>query len=324
MIDNYNNFLNESGISEVNKSYKEQILNLFLRKGYGLYKIDLKNEDLPLLETTIIFNKSSKWYSLFNPKNSFLFNGKLNNVNFRFDIVSNDLERLKEEIIHELNHCIEYYNLKLFNKKEPLNYLISTALNRTKKQSETPFISFRYAIYFSLDSELNARVAQLYPYLMKFATIRRDILEIKLKESDIWRKYQSLSNDNQKIIKKYLLNKIGMTATLKLINDFNNELKNVVDDYNKELIKNNKTPINFKKYEFSLKEINSNNIDEYFKKWYKIIKSSLTKHKNKLYSIIDEVIKDNNVIMEGYIYRLDSDDFDNYDNYIKNQIFKKD
>ena len=319
MIDNYNNFLNESGISDVNKSYKEQILNLFLREGYGLHKIDLKNKDLPLLETSIIFNKSSKWYSLFNPKNSFILNDKLNNVNFRFDIVSNDLERLKEEITHELNHCIEYYNLKINNRKEPLNHLINNALNRTKNQSKTPFVSFRYAIYFSLDSELNARIAQLYPYLMKFATIRRDILEIELKESDIWRKYQSLLGDNEKIIKNYLIDRMGLDATLKLINDFNKELKNVIDDYNKDLEKNNKSPIDFQKYKFSLKEIDLNNIDEYFEKWYKIIKSSLTKHKNKLYSIIDEVIKDNNIIMEGYIYRLDSDDFEKYENYIKNQ-----
>jgi hypothetical protein len=95
-----------------------------------------------------------------------------------------------------------------------------------------------YKLLKTSDNFLNES-AQLYLYLMKFKTIRRDILEIKLKESDIWKKYQS------------------------------------------------------------------------------------SKHKSKLYSIIDEVIKDNNVIMEGYSYRLDSDDFENYDNYIKNQTFKK-
>ena len=292
-------------VSKHNLFFTDEIYNLYKDEGYGNYTIDLKynddNQTIQFNNINIIFIEE-QFYSVFIPTHYKITDDIFSDISFEFHFPKDTNEvKLKEEITHELNHAIEFYNIKKKNKDEHSIFeIIKIALIKTNYQDNTPFDLFRQAVYLSLDNELNARAAQLYQYLASIKTESYDVLLQKLKEHKIWEQYNFLLTlDTEKILNKlaYQLSIIGLA---KMINDFNLELSVIFKKFRKDIVRDYKFIKNI------IPEENSKNtvikLREYFNIWNKIIKSKLEKHKEKLIENIERIINIRTSYKESYKY----------------------
>jgi hypothetical protein len=225
-----------------------------LRMGEIIVKIKHENE-----------NYNSRFYSK---------TGSLSDIEMIFDIpYQPDPYYLHEIILHELTHLWEFYNIKIVNDRLPMYSNIAKSLRLTLSQDDYNILSeFRYLIYLTLDNELNARVSQVYQYLIQSKIRDKDILRSRIENSSSWKKMEIISNFNSKEYYEALLESIGGDLSIILINDMNDEL--IKNGFNKSFIR----------------KINS--LDElkfYLNSWSKLFKYKMIKHKKKLLRIIEEV-----------------------------------
>jgi len=274
MIQKYLEYLKENkGISQINKIYTEDIFIYFDKIDKNLI-IDLKDESLKLTKLNITINyMSDKYDSIFEPKDFSFINNSLCELKLIFNIPLNFNEiKLKRLITHEFNHIIEFYNLVKNNKKIPKHGQLKIDIQNFKKLNtyDNYFDSFIHYIYLTLDNEFNSRVAETYQYLKSLNTNDINNLINYLYNSELWLKIKEIELFDPKRFSDFLINKIGLDATIFFLNLFNDSIKQE----------------KYKKIE------NYDDIIHYFSHWNKKFKYKLTKHKNKLLKIVDEVVKD--------------------------------
>lgn len=274
MYKKYLDFVNESkGISNVNKIYTEDIFNLFDNIDKNI-NISLNNDILSLVNLNIIISYgNNEYYSIFDPKDFSLNNNILYDLKLIFKIPKlYDDTKLRQLITHELNHIIEFDNLVKNNREIPKHGQIKINIQDFRKFNyDNYFEAFVHYIYLTLDNEFNSRVAETYQYLKSFNTNDKSELIEHLYNSEIWLKIKEIELFDSERFGSFLINKIGLDATIIFLNAFNKSIN--------------------KKYNIT----DYNDIIKYFNDWNNKFKYKLKKHKNKLLKIIDEVIKDHGI-----------------------------
>lgn len=291
----------EFGISKVNKLYTNIIYNMFEDYKYGEFTVDLENTDLPLNNCLIKIIESDKYKGISNPTYTTIKDDILYNMIFEFEINKKFVvkTKIKEIISHEINHCIEYYK---FNNKKSINInvqktpnyilirksfkefdtLLTDEINRnnnlTKLKNQNTFDKFNSLIYYSLDTEYNARISQLYQYLKSFNSKNYKYLLTQLHNSPTFSFYQQLETFNSENFVNEMINLIDKNLFLKLTNNLN-----------EKLIENNVNTVNG--YNF-IKIITEREIYNYYKKWENIFKIKNKKHMKKMKRIIIEIMID--------------------------------
>lgn len=273
-------------ISNIIKEYTELIFSYYNGEDNKI-QLDLDYIDLPLMDLRIVFTISDKYYGYYDPTYSNLEDNKLFNIIIYIEIDKNNIinHKIKGIITHELTHIKEYY--EIFKRMSELNIKITPTYIKIKNIvndiDDINFKNFLYLIYLSYDTEMNARISQVYHYLYDFNIKDKNILFDKLKEHENW-KYLILLNDfnHVQFVDEYV-NKIGIEGLLRITNE-------LIDKFlDKELNKDTKL----------LKFIGThvNNIDDlylFYKKWSEYFKIKSDKHLRKFKSLIDEVIEDLN------------------------------
>jgi len=277
MIQKYLDYLKESnGISEVNKDYTEELFSYFDNINKNIVININNNVILKLKNLNLIIEYGNiDYYSIFNPKNFSLDNNILNDIILLFKIPTNpNIIKVKQLISHELNHLIEFFNIVKNNRNIPRHGLLKINIENFKKFNYNNFFeTFIHYIYLTLDNEFNARVAETYQYL-KSLNIKDEKLLLKyLYNSPMYIKVQEIEHFDSIRFSKFLINEIGLDATIVFLNLFNNSI-------NKDL------KIKFK----TIKDYND--ITRYFEFWKTKFEIKLNKHKNKLLKIVVEVIND--------------------------------
>jgi hypothetical protein len=274
--------------------------------------IDLENNDLYLKNLFINYKISDRYYGLFNPVYTQFENNILTNVEIVLEIDKNDnnSNKIKEIITHELTHVYEYYNISKTNNKlnikvNPKYLAVRKSINNTYYNNNM-YNFFKYLIYCSLDTEYNARISQLYQFIKKCNSLDKEAIYNKIMESDTYKTYLLLDDFNSEFFVSELIKKIGLKASIYLINQLNNNF-----------IENNVNKLNG--YNF-IKIIPENLIsfNTYMLKWEKIFKQKNKKHRKKISKIIDEVINDLSNGGDKYKENFITEDmFTENNNYLK-------
>jgi hypothetical protein len=285
MITNYSYFLLESkGINDTVIKYSNIIYILYNNLKYNKTIQQFTDKDFKLKDVNISFTNSgsSKFYT---DKNLKVADDGVYGFNFIFSIKNDDYNEIKSDIIHELTHAYEFYNLIKYLKPIPFYNIIKKSLLSYEIESEHPFVVFTHYIYLTLDNELNARVAQVYPFLVSLNTDKYNILLKELEKTTVYKRYNEILNFNVDDMIIFLIKNLGIESVCELINKLNEQILFQV--------KKNKTKL-LKNYNFLNDEIDKNNLKQYFNNWKKIFKEKSEKHKEKLVNIIDKVIIDYN------------------------------
>ena len=285
MINNYTYFLLESkGISDVVIEYSDYLYNLYKNFKFITIKRDFVNKEFKLKDVNIQFINDPSISSKFYIKNLRTIENDIYGFNFIFSINSTNKKEIKGDFMHELTHAYEFYQLYIKSKPIPFYNIIKQALLNTSLDIEHPFEVFKRYIYLTLDNELNARISQIYPFLVSLQTDDYDILLKELEKSIIYQKYNEIINFDVDRMSKYLIDNLGIENVYELINNLNSEILSQVSKNKSELLKT---------YEFLNIKIDSVNLlNFYFNQWKRIFKSKSEKHKRKLIEIIDKVIMD--------------------------------
>ena len=298
----FENFLNEGkGISDINKIYTDYFVEYYKQLGYGEYTIEDSDDQRLPLKNCLLIIKNGDTHALFDPIYSELKKEGdeyyLYNVVFNIETKNEDIYLLKELISHELNHCIEYYNVSKWNEEneikdkvfeiKPKHLAIKKSINEIKIEKDNPFSLFKYLIYLSLDSEYNARVSQIYQFLKSFNTKNKELLKEKIKDSKSYIAYMMLNDFKSDEFVQECIDKIGLTGIIIITRELNKQLEN--NNINKLISFNfiSDTTIDYK------------DLINYYNKWEKLFKFKNKKHIENLYRMIDVVI-DEDGLREGY------------------------
>lgn len=296
MIKKFIQYIKEGkGISNINKSYSDYFVEYYKQIGYGEFILDDNDDQTLPLNNCLLKIESGKTYALFDPTKSFLKKEDdkyyLYNIIFTIKIENDDIETLKELITHELNHCIEYFNVLRWNydnrindkviEIKPNHLSIKKSYSNIIVEDNNPFSYFKYLIYLSLDNEYNARVSQLYQYLKSFNNKDKTFLISKIEFSKPYEAYTKLENFDSKSFVIDCIKKISLSGIIKITKELNIQLK---ENNIEKLIS----------YSFiDEKIITETDLYNYYNKWMQMFKNKNKKHLNKLYKIVDEVINDN-------------------------------
>lgn len=262
------NLLESKGVPNKMKEFSNRMIGDMFKGNFldFIFKTGLpKMEEISVKIKHENNNYNSKFYSK---------TGLLTDIEIIFDIpYKPDPYYLHEIILHELTHLWEFYNIKIINERLPMYSNIGRSLRLTLSQDEYDILSeFRYLIYLTLDNELNARVSQVYQFLLQSKVKDKDILKYRMKNSSSWKKMEIINKFNPNEYYDALIESIGGDLSLILINDLNKELIN--NEFNKSFIK----------------ELNSlDELKSYLKSWSKLFKYKMKKHKEKLFRVIEEI-----------------------------------
>jgi len=151
------------------------------------------------------------------------------------------------------------------------------------KKDDYFYINFIYLLYLSLDTEMNARISQVYEYLYDFRIIDENILLDKLKEHKNWEYLELLANFNYDLFVDENIKNIELSGLLKITND-------LIDNFsNKEVNKRTKL-LNFIPNEVN----NLDDIKLFYKNFSIYFKKKSELHLEKFKYLIKEVIEDLN------------------------------
>lgn len=289
-IKKYENFIFEGrGISDVIKEYSEIIYDQFDNKE-EYFLIDLEYVPLPLTNLRINFKFSNKYEGSYNPVYSFFNDDTLNGIHINIIIDKNDIDKLKTIglIAHELTHVKEYYEvqkrIKTFEVKiKPTWIDIKQAYQELNIQEDETFYKFIYLIYLSLDTEMNARVSQIYHYLYNFKIKDKDTLFKKAKEHKNWEFLKLLENFNVDSFIQEMIQEVELIGFLKLTNELIDKFKE------KEVNKNTKSLIFINRYVSNIEDL-----IEFYTNWKDYFNMKVEKHIEKFKTIIIEIIEDLN------------------------------
>ena len=274
------------GISNIIKEYTDIIFSYYSGNDNKI-QFDLDYVDLPLMDLRIVFNLSNRYYAYYDPTYSSLKDNKLYDIIIYLEIDKNNIinHKIKGIINHELNHIKEYY--EILKKMKDLDIKITPTYikirNIINSIDDVNFKNFLYLIYLSYDTEMNARISQVYHYLYGLNMKDKDILFNKLKEHENWKYLMLLNNFDSKEFVDEHVRLIGLGGLLKITNDLIHKFKD--SELNKEtkLLKfvNNNT-------------YNTEDLYTFYNNWSKYFKIKSDKHLKKFKYLISEVIEDLN------------------------------
>lgn len=286
--------INESyGIPNIIKSYVETIFNSIKNwDGQNDIILDFLDNKLKLKNLFIdvnIFNNNS----IFDPSYVTYEDDGLLNVRLVIGIKNLNLYpiKIKELINHELNHVYEFYKIFQNKIKELPQHIINpsyTSISKSLKELGNDALNeLKKIIYYSLDTEYNARISQLYQYIKQLRIdypdykYDKDFLFNKIKDSITYLFLNELESFNPITYTNELIDKLGVNAAIKSINDFNMMfVNNNVDD---------------KGYSMFKKKINNNSdLYDYFILWKNRTKRKNEKHLSKIKSMIKGVLLSEN------------------------------
>jgi len=191
-----------------------------------------------------------------------------------------DNKRVYKSLIHELTHLYELYQIKdIFYSTSWQKSIFLSDFDRTEIK---PYIEyFRDIFYISLPHEVRANISSIEIFLISLFTKDPDILEIELKKTTEWNRYESIRNFNPDELSSNLINDYKSNNVIRMLNIFNN-----INNIN-----------------FILK--NESDILRYFKGW----KKYLNKVSEKMYSKIKKKITEisNKEINDDEIYETHED-----------------
>lgn len=283
------------------KNIYDETKNVSNRISYD-FGIDDNNVDFKIKNCLIIINKSNNDSGSFTP--SFLKGDVDINTISDSEIKINYTkeENIIELAAHELLHCYEYIKLNKIIKKtefeeiKELRKTLSFKINKsylnisgdTIKTINNEYEKFMYVVKNTFNSEFNARITQLYGYLLNFES-DENILNTELLRSKTMKIYNG--------IEEY----INTNIYDRLINDLGEEnLLNITNKFNYFLIENDVNKING--YEF-IKILNKEELINYYNKWCKLFKHKNNKHIDKIMNVISEVIKRKNDVFRDTIIK---------------------
>lgn len=238
-----------------------------------------------LINLRISFLKNDKTSGLFDSRLCFIKNNDL--FNAQIIIKNNDLDaKIIQIISHELTHINEFYFINILNKNLPKYFKIKnflSSLNNNKNISED-YNKFIHILYLTLDNEMNARIAELYHYLIDYDYKTHqeyyDIINLHYTGKSI----NFINSFNSIEFVNNCINTIGVngliTSSLNLLNT----------------LKNNNIVLNGSKYNFveNLKIENKDDLYKFYKKFEKMFKNKLIKHNNKINNMIKRIIIEKN------------------------------
>lgn len=283
ILKSFEEFNESRGINDWIKAYSVFIYENTLAIKSNQLQIDIITNDINIIDLQIELIRSNKNHGLFNPNNSKIINNELHFSKIVVEYKIDDRNTIIDILNHELIHLYEYYmiNMKISNflyHKSP-KYLMLKNYQKSYTKNNEEFDKFVYLIYLSLDSEMNARVAEIYNYLLSFKETNYNYLFDKLQLHKNYKYYLMLSEfDHDKFITSNL-DKIGLDELLSLSNNIIDYIKS---DTNKKLFL-----INTNK---KLKDLTD--LKLFYKKWQNYFKNKSEKNIKKLRKMIYEVIID--------------------------------
>lgn len=195
-------------------------------------------------------------------------------IQFIFNFEKINHEKLYRVVYHELIHIYEIIKRIDNNSKNKLQWDINNILRRIELKYNDDFISdLCYLIYQSFDHEINARVSDVYPFLMSIKTSDKDTLFNYLRVTKSWYYKELLGSWNPDF------KKVNWNNLIEFIDEFNSM---VLDRY---------PDINFNIYKIPNNEKDCRKI---IKDWIKLFRKKSRYFESKLIKVIDEVIKDIN------------------------------
>lgn len=282
---NYEEYIKES-ISNVNKEYTEKLYHLFINKGYGVYKINLSNKQLPLYNLVVSFKTDGK-------EKECLFNENLVKLKDFFGVIvlekaqisfkNFDIKTLKEDISHEIGHVQECFDKLIKNKSKSTHDIINHTIQQIRNKNEN-FDVFCDIIYNTTDNELNNKLNQIYYYLKDYKSVNKKFLKQELENNKTFKKIKEIQELEFEKLSYGLLNLVNTHDICDLINEFN---KLYLNELIEQKVRNIKT-YNFLNY----KVFTNEDVTNYFLKWESLIKSKFEKWFKKLEQMIDKVITD--------------------------------
>jgi len=160
---------------------------------------------------------------------------------------------------------------------------------RTIITSNTYLQNFKKLVYYSLPSEINARVHESYYHLLKYKNESIESLALRVRETKMYKESELLANFDYKT----LINNSTQEELINFINTFNS--------YVKENIYFNKQKTNLQY---------PGDIEKFFKKWSEIFYKKGTNMQYKLSNIIREIKRNNPDVLDEGLFYIDSDFFD--------------
>lgn len=267
LLDNYNTdntpIIEGKGIPNIIKTLGKDITldildSLKNKKEPKLYNLLGKDINIKLFNKDIIDVRGvSKPYSI--------------ELHFNFSTIN--YHSLSRVVYHELLHIYEIINRIEKDSKYKLQWDINNILKKIESNYlDDPFISeLCYLIYQSFDHEINARVSDVYPFLISLNISDENLLFDYLVKTKSWEYMTLLENWKPK---------------WEIVN-FNN-LINFLSEFNSDVLLRFKD-LNFNLYNIPKDEKEARRI---IKDWSILFKKKSKIFKNKLIRVIDEVITD--------------------------------
>ena len=200
------------------------------------------------------------------------------NILFKFNFESYNIQELKKVILHELLHIYEIY-FRIKNNKTSLQW----SLNKILSDISDDFVSDNfldnliYMIYLSFDHEIGARVCETYMVLIDLMIDDKNILMNELKETTAWKYKKQLS--------EFAVENVNYNNLFLFFEKYNSSINEKYSLNNKIF----KIPANIKDSKIILKE------------YLRIFKKKSKKFEDKLIKVVDDVLFDVEMINKSTI-----------------------
>ena len=202
------------------------------------------------------------------------------NILFKFNFESYNIQELKKVILHELLHIYEiYFRIKNKNNKTSLQW----SLNKILSDISDDFVSDNfldnliYMIYLSFNHEIGARVCETYMVLIDLMIDDKNILMNELKETTAWKYKKQLS--------EFAVENVNYNNLFLFFEKYNSSINEKYSLNNKIF----KIPVNIKDSKIILKE------------YLRIFKKKSKKFEDKLIKVVDDVLFDVEMINKSTI-----------------------
>ena len=208
--------------------------------------------------------------------------------------------RVYKSLSHELTHLYELYQIKDFFEKS--SWVKSKNLNTFdiigKAINNGLIRYFRDIYYNALPHEIRANISSLEVFLVGFQSKDEEYIRRELQSTSEWNRYQAISSFDPDIYINDLINRYGLSFTIRSFNLFNKILK-----------------INI--------NINSeDDLTRYFKKWKKYFTKISKEYKSKIDSMIKDLLKDDTD--SRYVLEQHDDRILKYSDYFDDVSYSRD
>lgn len=276
--DMFDGFLIEGkGIPNTVKNVVKVILKGNTR--FAIDEIDLK-VDLFKINLNFTKNDNHKPYGNINvdTQNNIIVSATLDVIIRQSDLLTSEFKRL---LTHEVLHLYEIYQRTKNYKPEKngLEWNVSHVLQKIKNKYITrseEIFNFCKILYLAFDHEINARVAETYTVLIETRNNDKDDLYEVLTQSNAWNCAEKIENYKPDLL----------PTDYPIFIEFFNEL--------------NSNTGNIKDFVIYQQVINNTDVDKILNEYVKMFKKKSEKFKSKMIRVIDEVIKDVDMISKKY------------------------